>query len=502
MMARPLCALRVARGVTALTCGLLACSILACDEADQEEDSSPTLGEGDAPLSTGDASAGNAHGRRKPPTRGDIRRGKQLFDKPFPDTNGRACATCHVHEDHTALTPAHVSALFASDPGAPLFNRIDADDPNAPVPSYEHLKKGLVRVLLKLPENMDLIDLAGVVVTPSDRTVVVWRGVPTVENTALTAPYQLEGRATTLQEQAQGAIIAHSEGHNVGRRELDRIADFERALFSSDRARAVAQALERGTPLHGIPRPEDRMRLTAEEAHGREVYNKACEACHGGPTNDRIVNRAVHDRAFAKLKPDGNLLFQVPATNPPTPVPLPRDSEFINAGFGFFSYLGQLGAFPTFNGSVALPRYRYRFYTDGTRATKQVDLPPLPVTLSGDPADIRPPVDSDGNPIVGPNLLPQAFSTDPGRALITGDPADFEAFDVPQLRGIARTAPYFHDNSFATLVEVVDIYSRFTLQAFPPLNLPRVNPPEFEGAPPESLTPIEKRDLIAFLSRL
>jgi flavin reductase (DIM6/NTAB) family NADH-FMN oxidoreductase RutF len=44
----------------------------------------------------------------------------------------------------------------------------------------------------------------------------------------------------------------------------------------------------------------------------------------------------------------------------------------------------------------------------------------------------------------------RAFTTDPGRTAITADPADFEAFDSPQLRGIAQTAPYFHYNSRET----------------------------------------------------
>ena len=82
----------------------------------------------------------------------------------------------------------------------------------------------------------------------------------------------------------------------------------------------------------------------------------------------------------------------------------------------------------------------------------------------------------------------------PGRAAITGDPADFEAFDVPQLRGIARTAPYFHDNSHETLRDVVDTYSRFVLPFITPLNLPAVHPPEQPGgrkdrsAPPRRTT--------------
>jgi hypothetical protein len=51
-------------------------------------------------------------------------------------------------------------------------------------------------------------------------------------------------------------------------------------------------------------------------------------------------------------------------------------------------------------------------------------------------------------------------SSDPGRALLTGfvlpPPArpatdDWNKLDVPSLRGISKTAPYFHNNSADTL---------------------------------------------------
>ncbi|MEY2935124.1 MAG: hypothetical protein RL033_5873, partial [Pseudomonadota bacterium] len=87
-------------------------------------------------------------------------------------------------------------------------------------------------------------------------------------------------------------------------------------------------------------------------------------------------------------------------------------------------------------------------------------------------------------------------------AATTGDPADFEAFDVPQLRGVANTAPYFHDNSAATLRDAVDLYSRFILPFFAPLNLPATQPPEANSFFPESLTPQQKQDLLDFLQVL
>jgi len=54
-------------------------------------------------------------------------------------------------------------------------------------------------------------------------------------------------------------------------------------------------------------------------------------------------------------------------------------------------------------------------------------------------------------------------SPDPGRALITGDAQDFEslnAFKIPSLWGVPRTAPYFHDNSAKSLDDVARHYAQ------------------------------------------
>jgi cytochrome c peroxidase len=443
---------------------------------------------------------------------GHHEQGEDLFQTPFPGTNGRSCATCHVLDDHTVLRPDHVTALFASNPNDPLFNTIDADDPTAAVPTYEHLKKGLVRVTIKIADNMDVLDWqTGQVVTNADRTISVWRAVPTTDNTAITAPFQYDGREATLQDQAQGAIIAHSQGGTVSSRDLDFIAAFQQNEFTSKRARQVAQAMAQGNPVDQIPRPELDMDLTDAQARGLTVYNAACEACHGGATTLQVTNRDVHRLAFLQLHADGNVVYNTSVT-PPQPVPQdpsPND-EFLNVGFANISYLGQLFNIigfgdlfgPRFNKDVDLPRYRYRFYTDATRTVQKVDLPPIPVTVSGSPFDLQAQLDANGAPIVGPNLLPQNWSTDPGRAAITGEPRDFEAFDVPALRGIVNSAPYFHDNSAETLKDAVDLYSRFILPFFTPLNLPAVLPPEPNSFFPESLSPQQKSDLLEFLQVL
>jgi cytochrome c peroxidase len=50
--------------------------------------------------------------------------------------------------------------------------------------------------------------------------------------------------------------------------------------------------------------------------------------------------------------------------------------------------------------------------------------------------------------------------TDDGRFAASGRPEDRGAFKTPTLREIARTAPYMHDGTVATLAEVIDFYDR------------------------------------------
>jgi cytochrome c peroxidase len=75
----------------------------------------------------------------------------------------------------------------------------------------------------------------------------------------------------------------------------------------------------------------------------------------------------------------------------------------------------------------------------------------------------------------------EIFTTDPGRALITGKWADIGKFKGPILRGLAARAPYFHNGSAARLKDVIEFYNvRFDMR----------------------LTEREQADLVAFLSAL
>lgn len=84
-----------------------------------------------------------------------------------------------------------------------------------------------------------------------------------------------------------------------------------------------------------------------------------------------------------------------------------------------------------------------------------------------------------------------------GLADVTGDPADVGKFKTPTLRNIALTAPYMHDDRYATLEEVIDFYSE-GLEYSPTADSLMKN--VAEGG--VRLTPEQKADLLAFMHTL
>lgn len=89
-------------------------------------------------------------------------------------------------------------------------------------------------------------------------------------------------------------------------------------------------------------------------------------------------------------------------------------------------------------------------------------------------------------------------SPDPGRALITGDPRplnfdNLNAFKIPSLWAVQRTAPYFHDNSAKTLEDVVRHYDLFfAVVAGIPI----------DGKKPLFFTEQELADMVAYMKLL
>jgi cytochrome c peroxidase len=395
----------------------------------------------------------------------------RFFDRRLHglDANGRSCADCHVAGDNFQLSPAVADFRFRFlqwqrrfNPRAddPLFRPIDADDfringENAS--DFSNLRQnGLVRITFPLPANIKLIDPA--TNAPSTETLAdVWRMVPSVNDVALTgsdgfnpAPrgpnntggYQLDARVATLQEQALGALLNHAQIRNAPPQQLlDDLASFQRTLFTNRRVRALSEAVVAGT----LPLPSADPPLTALEQQGKVVFERACAHCHGGPGQ-------------STTQPPVVFRFHDIATQCPRPVDAVTPARF---------------AFK------ACPERLAR-----NARTYEITLPN--------------------------GTTQRRTSSDPGRALLTGfvggaPPSDdWNKLDVPGLRGIRATPPYFHNNSADTLEEVivhyVELFKRVQATAPPGVAPPvaSTNGVNFDRIP----QPEERAPLLAYLRRL
>ncbi len=340
--------------------------------------------------------------------------------------NGRSCADCHVPSDRFQLSPETVENRYQAlqkrrlrFPWAddPLFRPVDADDFRVSgngARDFSNLRQNaLIRIELPLPANMRLIDPATNTLS-TEAVADVWRSVPTINDARLTGPqglaswprdpnrnggYQLDGRFGTLQEQGNGALLAHAQVRRAPpQRLLDDLAAYQRTTFTSFRVRALALAIASGaTTLPDADPP-----LNAQEQQGKTVFARACLHCHGGPglsTPQLPVTLQYHDIASQCPRP---VDAQTPA--------------------------------------------RFTFKACPDRLARNART--YEITLANGTTTRR-------------------TSSDPGRALLTGFVGgpppldDWNKLDVPGLRGIRHTAPYFHNNSADTLEEVVDHYIGF-----------------------------------------
>ena len=363
--------------------------------------------------------------------RGD---GRRLFEKETFGGNGRTCLTCHSQKTGT-VSPRDAQARRQADPSDPLFVHDGSDDGHG-VGVTRMLAEATVLMTIPLPPNVRLTD-------STDRFVVVTRGIPTTLNTpALDPVLMLDGRQPTLELQAGGAIHDHAQvafdsPDTPTLPELELIRQFQltEAFFSSPELRNRAV----GGPEPVLPRGN-----TASERRGRRFF----ENVPPNPAEGFRPGLCAHCHS-------GTLMNQTSQFEPQFfGVPVKTGTRFQDVLVSFFNAAGN--------------PVRHFIFNEGQPNERHVDSP------------------------------------DPGRALITGqvdgDPAagdtTFEhtnAFKISQLRGIRRTAPYFHDNSAKTLEDVAKHYTRFF----------RFVTGEAIGLPPAiALTPQDEADMVAFMKLL
>ncbi len=394
--------------------------------------------------------------------------------------NGRSCADCHMPSDGFQLSPASARARFDAlqakreyDKNAddPLFRPVDADDfringDNA-IDFSNLVENGLIRITMPLPLNVKLIDpITG---QPSEETSVdLWRAVMPVPNVAITGPDGVlpiwppgaprppimgqdpngPNRQGGYQHDARfGTLQEQARGALFAHAQVSveppqRMLD-DLAAFQQTLFSSPGVELLSNAILSGsTPFPDPDPELNELEQQGKVVFNRACAQCHGGTLHP---STSTPDATLAGIR----IIARYHNIQPACPRP---------ATDGFAPCPERL----------ARNARRYR------------------ITLA------------DGT-------FQFVTTSDPGRLLLTGQPADLGVMDVTQLRGISKTAPYFHNNSAATLEEVLDHYNAFFARAArlnSPPNLPPIISSNGLIVDRGFMTADERPALLAYLRKL
>jgi cytochrome c peroxidase len=394
--------------------------------------------------------------------------------------NGRACSDCHLPSDGFQLSPAAAQARFdalqaarAHNPNAddPLFRPVDADDFRVNGESASDfsnlIENGLIRVSMPLPPNVRLIDpMTG---QPTDETAVdLWRAVMPIFNVAITGPDGVApiwppgaprvsilgidpngpNRQGGYQHDARFATLQEQArgallAHAQVAVELpERMLDDLAAFQRTLFSSPGSELLATAISSGSSTFPDPDPELNELEHQGKAIFNRACAQCHG-----------------STLHPSGS-------TSDPTLAGIRTIVRYHNI----------LAACP-------------RPAADG--------FAPCPPRLARNARTYRITL-ADGSFLL-------VTTSDPGRMLLTGQPADVGIMDVTQLRGISRTAPYFHNNSAATLEEVLDLYDAFfrrVARLNPPPNLPPIISSNGQFVDRGFVGPEERAALIAYLRKL
>jgi len=432
-------------------------------------------------------------------------------------TNGRSCATCHVVSTAMGLSTDNIQARFLLTRGRdPLFAAVDgANCPNtssnSPASHSLLLKNGLIRVGIQLPAAPQftiraVVDPYGcaIVTDPGSglQTVSVYRRPLPTANLRFLSAVMFDGRetiapltspqtfqdnlVTDLMHQAVDATTGHAQAAvpPTIAQQTD-IVNFELGLFSAQLADNHAGLLNQYGGLGG-----------ARNLSGQNYYPGINDTLGADPTGvafnptgftlysswENLQSENLRDQALVAARQDiaaGEKLFNSHALTV-TGVRGLNDNPALG------------GAFPgtcttchdtpnVGNHSLPLPldigtSHDTTLETDpqianGLMQLSSPDSPVFEITRCPDPFAAP---GSSTEPYV-------IYTTDPGKALLTGQCGDVNRIKGPILRGLAARAPYFHNGAARDLNELVNFYNeRFQM----------------------NLTDKEKTQLIAFLNSL
>lgn len=414
-------------------------------------------------------------------------------------SNGRTCATCHQPSDGMAVSATDVQLRFLLSQGTdPIFRTVDGSncDHNIDVSSvrgreaaYSLLRtRGLLRIALAVPANANyrVVSVNNPYGCNESDVISQYRRPLPATNLRFLSAVMVDGRESSpvtgtdqilnsnypnsliqdLKHQAVDATAGHAQGDGTHptAEEQQEIVDFEMSLYT-------AQAFDNGVGL-----------LNQRRADGDPA-------------------QLVQQPFFISMNSSVN--FLLPALEQPGGLATPGDGKFTSSIFGTFDAWADL---PSRDPRAAIARGEEIFNSKpinitgvaginddasagglvvggipslkGTCGTCH-DTPnvgnhsfPAPLNIgTGDPSATKASVnmggldisylpsitvcalDSNGRPTTNCKT-----TSDLGQALIDGDFDHVGKIKGPILRGLAARAPYFHNGSAQSLLDVVRFY--------------------------------------------
>jgi len=247
-----------------------------------------------------------------------------------------------------------------------------------------------------------------------------------------------DARNLTLREQVQDSIAAHMPGAKFSPDEMQRLLGYMQQVYAAQAFDATAGDLtEQGGPpgLGPFALAEARPGLFGE-ALNTPVFQsfEAWQQAGTTPTSVQAAFRASVARGAELFLTRTFLIDDV--------------SNINTTGLGNPVKRGcVLCHNAQMTGNDVAPGWMDLGLTNWPKAADEKDLPLFKLTCRND----APP-----HPYLGRVI----YTSDPGRALVTGQCADIGSLNVMQMRGLAARAPYFNNGAAKTLREVVDFYDR------------------------------------------
>jgi len=407
-------------------------------------------------------------------------------------TNGRTCFTCHQPQTGWTVSAASVQERFERSRGRdPIFRLVDGatcpSDKVATLAERAHAyrlltEKGLIRIGLPLPDpnklqfevtsvandpdgcntNPSHINPPTGLTSPTSGIVSVYRRPLPSTNVDFLATIMWDGRepspakvglAAGLSQQSIDATRIHAQATTDPTTEQQaQIVAFQRGLFTAQEFDNEAGNLHARNGLGGP------VALSSEVS---EFYIGINDPIGMNPTG-----AAFDPNIFSLYKFWESLRDADPKTEARKSIA--RGEELFNTTK--INITGVSGLNDDL-GMPSIPGFCGTCHDTPNIGNHSVSAP-LDIGIADAGPNAPPALDISGLPVFtltctaeGPLKGKKYYVTDPGRALITGQCKDIGRVKGPILRGLASRAPYFHNGSAASLMDVVNFYDqRFGLK--------------------------------------